>query len=132
MNKNMVQHSKNGGGPPHSKMLAHRPGVLVPREASWSAAALRRFSSRIILTLSLFILSKSLCLGQSTVQFYLTQFTGSTNDTTITVKSRNNPVIYNGQFYWQPPNGTNVNTTNGFASVNLIPGPYTVSFAGIP
>jgi outer membrane lipoprotein-sorting protein len=70
--------------------------------------------------------------AQSTVQFYLANFTTATNDTTITVKSLNNPVIYNGVFYWQPPNGTNVNTTNGFAQVTLIPGQYNVSLAGVP
>jgi hypothetical protein len=66
------------------------------------------------------------------VQFYLANFTTATNDTTITVKSLNNPVIYNGAFYWQPPNGTNLSATNGFAQVTLIPGQYSVSFAGVP
>jgi len=32
-----------GGGPPHSKTLARWPMTPEPREASWSAPALRRF-----------------------------------------------------------------------------------------
>src|SRR5580692_4103736 len=69
--------------------------------------------------------------GQSTVNFYLTQFTGTTNDTTITIKAQNNPVIYNGQFYWWPANGTNITTTNGFATILLAPSKYNVSLAGV-
>ena len=69
--------------------------------------------------------------GQSTVNFYLTQFTGTTNDTTITIKAQNNPVIYNGQFYWWPANGTNIATTNGFATILLAPSKYNVSLAGV-
>jgi hypothetical protein len=73
-----------------------------------------------------------LTFGQSTVDFYLTQFTGATNDTTINIRPRNNPIIYHGQFIWLLQNGTNLTTTNGFASLNLIPGQYNVSLAGIP
>ncbi|HWY30083.1 MAG TPA: SGNH/GDSL hydrolase family protein [Candidatus Acidoferrum sp.] len=85
-----------------------------------------------ILILLAFVASCEISGAQSVVQFFLTQFTGATNDTTITVKSLNNPIIYNGVFYWQPPNGTNLNTTNGFAQITLIPGQYNVSFASIP
>lgn len=70
--------------------------------------------------------------AQSSVQFYLAQFAGTTNDTTINIVAKNNPIIYNGQFYWWPANGTNLSTTNGFAAVKLIPGQYNVSLAGVP
>ena len=69
--------------------------------------------------------------AQTAIDFYLTQFTGTTNDTVITIAARQNPVIYNGQFYWMPTGGTNITTTNGFAQVTLIPGQYNVNFAGI-
>jgi hypothetical protein len=36
---------ESGGGPPQSKMLARFPVTSEPREASWSAPALWRFSS---------------------------------------------------------------------------------------
>jgi lysophospholipase L1-like esterase len=71
-------------------------------------------------------------VAQSTVQFYVTQFTGITNDTVINLTARNNPVLYHGQFYWWPQSGTNLATTNGFAAITLIPGQYNVSLAGVP
>ena len=43
--------------------------------------------------------------GQTTIDFYLTQFTGATNDTIINIMARNIPIIYNGNFYWWPQNG---------------------------
>ena len=66
------------------------------------------------------------------MQFCLTQFTGSTNDTVINISARINPIIYNGQFYWMPANGTNISTTNGFGQVTLVPSQYNVSFANNP
>jgi len=72
------------------------------------------------------------CEAQSTVDFYVTQFTGNTNDTTINIAAKNNPIIYHGQFYWWPQNGTNFATTNGFLAVTLIPGGYNVSLGDVP
>jgi hypothetical protein len=69
--------------------------------------------------------------GQTTIDFYLSQFTGSTNDTIVNITARNSPVIYNGNFYWWPQNGVNFATTNGFLSATLIPGQYVVSFANV-
>jgi hypothetical protein len=68
----------------------------------------------------------------STVQFSVLDMTGATNDVTFNIKPANNPVIYNGTFYWFPVGGTNVTTTNGFAALNLIQGKYTASIVGQP
>jgi len=64
------------------------------------------------------------------VQFNVLDMTGATNDVTIKIKPVNNPVIWNGGMYWQPANGTNVTTTNGFGQINLIPGNYTAFILG--
>jgi hypothetical protein len=69
--------------------------------------------------------------GQSIIDFYLAQFTGNTNDTTINIQAKNNPIIYNGQFYWWPQYGSNILTTNGLATITLVPGHYTVSIAAV-
>jgi hypothetical protein len=71
------------------------------------------------------------CPAQSVVDFYLTQFTGNTNDTTLNIQAQNNPIIYHGQFYWWPQYGSNILTTNGLATITLVPGRYTVSIAAV-
>jgi hypothetical protein len=70
--------------------------------------------------------------AQSVVDFYVAQFTGTTNDTTITIRAQDNPVIYHGIYYWWPQYGVTLNTTNGMATMMLIPSRYFISFAGIP
>lgn len=72
------------------------------------------------------------CRAQTTVVFTNASMVGTTNDTTITIKADDNPVIVNGVFYSLPPTGTNVTTTNGVGQVVLVPGSYTASFAGVP
>jgi hypothetical protein len=56
--------------------------------------------------------------------------TGATNDVTVNIQPVNNPVIWNGQFYWLPATGTNVTTTNGLGQINLIPGKYNAFIVG--
>ena len=62
--------------------------------------------------------------------FPLIQMTGSTNDATINVQAVNNPVIFNGNFYWLPTGGTNITTTNGIGYLTLIPGKYNAYILG--
>ena len=64
------------------------------------------------------------------VQFPVLDMTGATNDVTINIKPVNNPVIWNGNFYWLPLNGTNVTTTNGIGQINLVPGKYNAFIVG--
>lgn len=66
-------------------------------------------------------------LAAGPVYFPLEQMTGETVDTTINVKAVNNPVIYNGNFYHLPRNGTNLTTVDGVVTNSFIPGAYTVS-----
>ena len=68
----------------------------------------------------------------SLVQFSVLDMTGATNDVTINLKPVNNPVIYNGGFYWLPTGGTNLTTTNGLGQLNLVPGKYTAFIIGQP
>ena len=63
--------------------------------------------------------------------FTAVQMTGSTNDITINLTPVNNPVIWNGNFYWLPPGGTNLTTTNGVGYINLIPGKYNAYITGL-
>ena len=79
-----------------------------------------------------FLLASWLCRAQTTVVFTNATMVGTTNDTTITIKADNNPIIFNGVFYSLPPTGTNITTTNGVGQVALVPGSYTASFAGVP
>ena len=58
--------------------------------------------------------------------------TGTTNDTTITIRPVNNPVDFRSQIYWLPPAGIQLHTANGVATTNLIPNDYTVTIAGVP
>jgi hypothetical protein len=71
-------------------------------------------------------------IGQTAVLFPLAQMTGTTNDTTITVRPVNNPVNFNNQVYWLPPAGIQLKTVNGSTTTNLIPNDYTVTIAGVP
>jgi hypothetical protein len=68
----------------------------------------------------------------TTVTFPVLDMTGATNDVTINIKAVNNPIIWNGSFYWLPTAGTNVVTTNGLGQINLIPGKYTAFIVGQP
>ena len=70
--------------------------------------------------------------AQTSVLFPLSQMTGTTNDTTLTVRPINNPVNFRSQIYWLPPAGIQLHTTNGSATTNLIPNDYTVTIAGVP
>lgn len=66
------------------------------------------------------------------VYFPALEMTGATNDVTINVRAVNNPVIYNGNFYHLPKNGTNLTTVAGVVTNSFIPGAYTVSVSGLP
>jgi hypothetical protein len=70
--------------------------------------------------------------AQTAVLFPLAQMTGTTNDTTITIRPVNNPVNFNSQIFWLPPAGIQLRTTDGSATTNLIPNDYTVTIAGVP
>ena len=114
----------------------HSNAALSRAFESLSKCLLTRLKRAFRGALAASVLSVSLwpilTFAQTTIQFYLAQFTGSTNDTTINLRAQNNPIIYRGVFYWMPSSGTNLTTTNGFASLSLIPGQYHVSLAGIP
>ena len=71
-------------------------------------------------------------LSQTSVLFPLTQMTGTTNDTTITVRPVINPVKFHSQIYWLPTAGIQLATRNGSATTNLIPNDYNVTIAGVP
>jgi len=93
--------------------------------------------SSLTLHLLLSGLFASVCVSgnvsaQTSVLFPLAQMTGTTNDTTITVRPINNPVNFRSQIYWLPPAGIQLRTTNGSATTNLIPNDYTVTIAGVP
>jgi len=70
--------------------------------------------------------------AQTAVLFPLAQMTGTTNDTTITVRPAINPIKFHSQVYWLPPAGIQLVTTNGSATTNLIPNDYNVTIAGVP
>lgn len=72
------------------------------------------------------------CASQTSVLFPLAQMTGTTNDTTVTIRPINNPVNFHSQIFWLPPAGIQLRTTNGSATTNLIPNDYTVTIAGVP
>jgi hypothetical protein len=92
---------------------------------------MKKLFTKIAACFTLLIIMASPSWGQSTVDFYLTQFTGTTNDTTINIQAKNNPIIYNGVYYWWPQYGSNILTTNGLATITLVPGHYTVSIAAV-
>jgi hypothetical protein len=92
---------------------------------------MKKLFTKIAACFTLLSIMASPAWGQSTVDFYLTQFTGTTNDTTINVQAKNNPIIYNGVYYWWPQYGSNILTTNGLATITLVPGHYTVSIAAV-
>lgn len=71
-------------------------------------------------------------LSQTPVLFPLAQMTGTTNDTTLTIRPVNNPVEFHNQIYWLPPAGVQLHTVNGSATTNLIPNDYNVTIAGVP
>ncbi len=81
--------------------------------------------------LAAFCVSES-ASAQTSVLFPLAQMTGTTNDTTITIRPVNNPVNFHSQIYWLPPTGIQLRTTNGSATTNLIPNDYTITIAGVP
>lgn len=87
--------------------------------------------ARLALFVSSFFLLHS-AFSQTAVLFPLAQMTGTTNDTTITIRPINNPVDFRSQIYWLPPTGIQLRTTNGAATTNLIPNDYTVTIAGVP
>ena len=87
----------------------------------------RKHSLLLSLLLTLAISSPA-----TTVTFPVLDMTGATNDVTINIKPVNNPIIWNGSFYWLPTSGTNVTTTNGFGQINLIPGRYNAVIIGQP
>ncbi len=70
--------------------------------------------------------------AQTPVLFPLAQMTGTTNDTTITVRPVINPVKFHSIVYWLPPAGIQLATHNGSATTNLIPNDYNVTIAGVP
>ena len=72
------------------------------------------------------------CAAQTPVLFPLAQMTGTTNDTTITVRPVINPVKFHSQIYWLPTAGIQLATKNGSATTNLIPDDYNVTIAGVP
>ena len=70
--------------------------------------------------------------SQTAVLFPLAQMTGTTNDTTVTVRPVINPVKFHRAVYWLPPAGIQLATKNGSATTNLIPNDYNVTIAGVP
>jgi hypothetical protein len=82
-----------------------------------------------ILLLGVFALNS---FGQTPVLFPLAQMTGTTNDTTITIRPVINPVKFHSQIYWLPTAGIQLATENGSATTNLIPNDYNVTIAGVP
>jgi hypothetical protein len=96
--------------------------------------AVRKDRSPVVVPL--FILHFAFCIfncaSQTSVLFPLAQMTGTTNDTTITVRPINNPVNFHSQIYWLPVAGIELHTTNGSATTNLIPNDYNVTIAGVP
>ena len=86
-----------------------------------------------VLLASLLLCALALNSGaQTAVLFPLAQMTGTTNDTTITIRPVNNPVKFNSQIYWLPPAGIQLPTKNGSATTNLIPNDYNITIAGVP
>lgn len=67
----------------------------------------------------------------TSVYFPVSEMTGATNDVTINVKAVNNPIIYNGSFYYLPKQGTNLTTTGGYVTNSFVPGRYTVTVSGL-
>lgn len=65
------------------------------------------------------------------VYFPVQEMTGTTNDVVINVKPVNNPVIWNGTFYWLPRDGTNLTTVGGVVTNAFVPGTYTVAIPGL-
>jgi hypothetical protein len=63
--------------------------------------------------------------------FPLLEMTGTTNDTIITVRAVNNPVIWNGSFHYLPAAGTNLTTSGGYVTNSFVPGNYTASVRGL-
>jgi hypothetical protein len=100
--------------------------LKIKKPASWDRW---RLAGIFILNFAFCIFN---CLGQTAVLFPLAQMTGTTNDTTITVRPVNNPVNFNNQVYWLPPAGIQLKTVNGSTTTNLIPNDYTVTIAGVP
>jgi hypothetical protein len=114
-NKDQEQGERSGMSRAAGQFLSFRP-----------AAGLRPFA---LLLLGFLALKSE---AQTPVLFPLAQMTGTTNDTTITVRPINNPVDFNSQIYWLPPAGIQLRTVNGSATTNLIPNDYTVTIAGVP
>jgi hypothetical protein len=85
----------------------------------------------IVLTFLILLMGGNLALP-TPVTFSVLDMTGNTNDVTINIKPVNSPVIWNGIFYYLPPTGTNLTTTNGFGEINLIPGHYTAVMSSQP
>ena len=85
---------------------------------------------KLFLILALSLQPLALLLA-TPLQFTAVSMTGSTNDITINFTAVNNPVIWNGNFYWLPPGGTNLTTTNGVGYLSLIPGKYNAYITGL-
>lgn len=70
--------------------------------------------------------------AQTTVYFPVLTMTGATNDVTFNIKAANNPIAWNGRYYFLPVNGTNCTSTNSYATNTLVPGKYVASIVGQP
>jgi hypothetical protein len=90
------------------------------------------FKRPVRIALLLILLMLSIRSFATVVTFSVLDMTGGTNDVTINLKPVNNPVIWNGGFYWLPTGGTNITTTNGLGQINLIPGKYNAVIVGQP
>jgi hypothetical protein len=91
-----------------------------------------KIKSHGTLLLLYFAFSILRCAAQTPVLFPLAQMTGTTNDTTITVRPVINPIKFHSQIYWLPTAGIQLATKNGSATTNLIPNDYNVTIAGVP
>lgn len=85
-----------------------------------------------LLAAGLCLLSFVLCpLHAGPVFFPIEQMTGLTNDTVVNVRAVNNPIIYNGRFYYLPAAGTNLTTSGGYVTNTFVPGAYTVTIGSL-
>lgn len=92
---------------------------------------LRSFSMAAIAAV-IWVMAAAQAAAQTPLYFNVVQMTGATNDRVLNIRAVNNPNIWNGNLYWLPDGGTNIQSTNAIATVSLTPGPYVVSIVGLP
>lgn len=115
-------------------MKAPNPKLTSPRETPNFKLQSRALFGYWPLVLLWCLVLGRLELHAQLVPTYFTNltYTGATNDLGINIKAQQSISVFNGIYQFCPTNGWTIFTTNGVGSTNLLPGPYTVSFAGIP